>query len=344
SDGSFYCVYRSVDGHPVCCYSRDGGHTWSTPRYKQFADGRRMRHPRAANFVWKCANGNFLYWFHNHGGSTYEDRNPVWLCGGRETDGPDGRVIQWSQPEIVLYDDDTFIRMSYPDLVEEDGRYYLTETQKDKARVHEIDPALLEGMWTQFDTKTRTENGLLLESHSPHAPNIEMRGLPPFCVRDTSRADYGTRRTCAGFAVEIELSLDQIVGGQVALDARTQEGRGLAVLVTERRTVEIVLNDGRMECRWDCDQDLLEEGRVHHVTIIVDSGPKIITFVVDGALCDGGVRRQFGWGRFSEDLRGVDGASSLRVGEGLSGTVHAVRIYDRPLRTSEAIGNWRATL
>ena len=64
----------------------------------------------------------------------YEDRNPVWLCGGVETDSPEGRVIQWSEPEIVLYDDDPYIRMSYPDLVEEDGQYYLTETQKDVAR------------------------------------------------------------------------------------------------------------------------------------------------------------------------------------------------------------------
>ena len=36
--------------------------------------------------------------------------------------------------EIALYDDDPFIRMSYPDLIEEDGELYLFETQKDKAR------------------------------------------------------------------------------------------------------------------------------------------------------------------------------------------------------------------
>ena len=149
SDGSLYCVYRSVDGHPVEAYSRDGGHTWSTPRYKAFADGRLMKHPRAANFAWKCRNGKFLYWFHNHGGHDYEDRNPVWLSGGAEADSPEGRIILWSQPEIVLYDDDPFIRMSYPDLVEEDGKTFLTETQKDIARVHEIAPTLLEGLWGQ---------------------------------------------------------------------------------------------------------------------------------------------------------------------------------------------------
>jgi len=99
SDGSIYCVYRTIDGHPVYTYSRNGGHTWDTPQYKKYKDGRLMKHPRAANFAWKCNNGKYLYWFHNHGGRfirehpqrrgiAYNDRNPVWLCGGIEVDSP----------------------------------------------------------------------------------------------------------------------------------------------------------------------------------------------------------------------------------------------------------------
>ena len=54
-----------------------------------------MKHPRAADFAWRCANGKYIYWFHNHGGRfirehhrrtiAYEDRNPVWLVGGVES-------------------------------------------------------------------------------------------------------------------------------------------------------------------------------------------------------------------------------------------------------------------
>ena len=75
-----------------------------------------------------------------------------------------------------------------------------------------------------------------------------------------------------------------------------------------------------------------------HVVAIVDGGPKIISFVVDGTLNDGGAYRQFGWGRFSPHLRGVDGADSLRIGPG----VRKLRIYNRALGTSEAIANYRA--
>ena len=46
-----------------------------------FADGRRVKHPRAANFVWNLRNGKYLYWFHNHADTWYEDRNPVWVAG-----------------------------------------------------------------------------------------------------------------------------------------------------------------------------------------------------------------------------------------------------------------------
>jgi len=126
-DGCLYCVYRTTDGWPAQAYSRDGGHTWTPPAYKTYAPGGpRVKHPRAANFVWRCGNGKFLYWFHNHGGpfiaamqadpsgatgNPYNDRNPAWLIAGVERDTPQGKVIVWSQPEILLYDDDPFIRI-----------------------------------------------------------------------------------------------------------------------------------------------------------------------------------------------------------------------------------------
>mgnify|MGYP005626608565 CR=1 FL=1 len=339
SDGSFYCVYRSVDGHPVCTYSRDQGHTWSEPRYKSFADGRPMKHPRAANFAWKCRNGNYLYWFHNHGGRGYEDRNPVWLTGGREADGPDGRIIEWSQPEIVLYDDDPFVRMSYPDLVEEDGRYFLTETQKDKARVHEVAPSLIEGLWAQLDA-AETAPGSILDQAAP-AAEVDMPGLPALVARDNTRADYGTVDLHAGFSIECAFHIETLASHDVLLDSRTPQGQGMALVITERGTLELILNDGRTESRWDCDPGLLDPGD-HHVVATVDGGPHVITFVVDGKLCDGGTHRQFGWGRFSPNLRHANGSQTIRIAPAFHGAVRHVRAYNRALTTTEAIGNWRS--
>jgi hypothetical protein len=69
-----------------------------------------------------------------------------------------------------------------------------------------------------------------------------------------------------------------------------------------------------------------------------DGGPKIISFVVAGRLLDGGDGRLYGWGRLSPALRHANGSKTLRIGS----EVEPLRIYDRYLLSSEAIGNWKA--
>ena len=348
SDGSFYCVYRTIDGYPACAYSRDGGHTWSEPEYKKYADGRVFKHPRAANFAWRCENGHYLYWYHNHGGrfirehpqsrgNAYQDRNPVWLCGGVEVDGPDGKLIHWSQPEIVIYDDDPYIRMSYPDLVEEGGEYFLTETQKDVARVHKLDKGLLAGLWAQFESTEITRADLLLELKECGPAVLDMPLLPLFNKRGP-HSPYGCQDLRAGFSLDFWLLLESSAVGRVVLDTRLENGQGLMVHYTGHGQLEIVLNDGRSENRWDCDPGTVGVGKLHHVAIIVDGGPKIISFVVDGRLCDGGEFRQYGWGRFSPYLREANGGERLVV----DGAVQSLRIYGRALRIAEAIAHFRA--
>ena len=339
TSGGLFCVFRTIDGHPAFTYSRDGGRQWDASQYMRFADGRLMKHPRAANFAWRCENGKYLYWFHNHGGRfirehprrrtiAYEERNPVWLVGGVERGG----VIRWSQPEIVLYDDDPLIRMSYPDLIEEDGKYFLTETQKDIARMHEVDPSLVEGLWGQFENQTPATSGVLLDQHGP--ATVASPPLPVF-VRRSRGADYGSEDLRAGFTLEAWIRYQP---GQMLADNRTTEGRGFVLQSLDRGAVEIVLNDGRTENRWQSDPALLEPGKRRHLVAIVDGGPKVISFVVDGKFCDGGDRRQFGWGRFNPNLRSAEGGPNLRIGP----AVERLRIWGRALRTSEAVGNFRA--
>ena len=352
SDASLYCVYRTVDGWPACAYSRDGGHTWTPPSYKASTPGgRRVKHPRAANFVWNCSNGKFLYWFHNHGGrfiqampagDRYADRNPAWLMAGREVDAPQGKLIEWTQPEILLYDDDTYIRMSYPDLIEDGGKYYVTETQKNMARVHEIPNLLLDGLFNQWDGRNVATNGLLLNlpAGNPMPKEARMPKLPAFHQRDMTRADHGGKDLRAGFSLDLWLNLDLLKAGQAILDSRDEAGKGVLVSTTEAGTLRIALNDGRCESSWEGDRGGMQAGKLHHVVIIVDGGPKIITFVLDGILCDGGDQRQFGWGRFGSNLRTPEGATVATV----SPAIQSLRIYGRALRTSEAVGNFQAGL
>lgn len=356
SDGSLYCVYRTIDGWPACAYSRDGGHTWTPPAYKTYAPGgRRVKHPRAANFAWNCGHGQFLYWFHNHGGrfigesgaggkhgrSPYDDRNPAWLLAGREVRTPQGQMLEWSQPEILLYDDDPYIRMSYPDLMEDDGRFYVTETQKSVGRVHDIPPALLDGLFGQWHNRRVATNGLLLNlpaSGKPMSRRSPLPRLPEFNQRDTRSEDQRGKDLRAGFSLDLWLKLETLAPDQPLLDSRDDAGKGLLVSSPQAGTLRLTLHDGRQECSWESDRGLVEAGKPQHVVIIVDGGPKLITFVVNGVLCDGGEDRQFGWGRFSPTLRAPNGADTLE----LAPAVRALRLYNRALRTSEAVGNFRA--
>ena len=331
-DGSLYCVYRTTKGHPCHATSRDGGRTWSKPEPMTYTPGGRMvKTPRACPMLWRTAAGRFLFWFHNNGFTSYggKSRNPVWIAGGIEKDGH----VHWSQPEILLYDPNRNQGMSYPDLIEQDGRYWVTETQKTVARVHEIDKTLLEGLWTQGQVKEVARKGLALDLPA------EGQAAMPAEAKLPKRLDLAQT---GGLSIDFWIKLENLAAGQVILDGRGADGRGIALTTAGAGAIRIELSDGRSKAAWDCDPGLLEAGTRHHVAVIVDAGPGTISFVVDGVLCDGGPSRTYGWGRYEGELGDVTGSGALRVAPSLKGRLQRLRIYDRYLRTSEAVANFHA--
>jgi len=315
-----YLVYRTTTGYPCHCYSSDGGRTWTRPVQMTYTPGgRRIKNPRACPKLWKCSNGKYLFWFHNHSGHSFQGRNPAWLSGGELRDGK----LYWSQPEILLYDPDPNVRMCYPDLIEQDGHYWVTETQKSIARVHAIDRTLLEGLWNQGKLRTVARGGLLLE----HSGGGQATLSKPLNLAETS-----------GLTIDMWLAFNRLSGPQTLLDGRDGAGRGILVTLSAEGAVRIELNDGHSKAAWDSDPGVTGPGRQHHVVAIVDAGPRIIMFVVDGQLCDGGERRQYGWGRYAKPLGDVTGSGTLRI----SPQIKHLRVYARYLRVSEAISNYHA--
>ena len=96
------------------------------------------------------------------------------------------------------------------------------------------------------------------------------------------------------------------------------------------------------ETSWDCDPGLLRAGVWHHVVANVDGPAKLVMFVVDGQLCDGGAARPYGWARLPRELRTIPTTKSLRLAPSLRGELDLVRIYNRRLFVHEAVGDWRA--
>ena len=322
SDNSIFCTFRTVTGHPYCAYSRDGGVSFSKPEPLTYDNGRQVKHPRAANFIWKCENGKYLYWYHNNGCRWYEERNPAWLCGAVEADSPQGKILRFSQPEIVLYDDDINIRISYPDLIETNGEYYITETQKQNAAVNHIDKNLIEGLWAQLENAGRVpKNAATLENGSA------MPYLQPFTVKDfEAEIDCRSKFINCGFTLDFD-----ITGENGMLLSTVENEKGIAV---EQKDGQLIfsIGDGKFWCTKTTGENALSSGP-HHVTIIVDGGPRIVMFVIDGVLYDGGNEQMFGFGWFNRYLSDINGAKYIKI----NNNTKYVKIYLKALTVSEAI-------
>lgn len=325
--GGLYTMYRTIEGHPCHAYSGDGGRTWTPTAYACYEPGGRLfKHPRACPRLWKTSNGKYLFWFHNHGGQNYSGRNPAWISGGIETDGR----IHWSQPEILLYDPDPEVRMSYPDLVEKDGRFWITQTQKSIARVHEVDSGLLEGLWAQDSRAEVAAAGLVLDLSAAQAGDrTKWPRLPDL-------------KEGGGWTIDLRLRLTDLAAGQVLLDTRDAAGRGVVVATSAGESIQVELSDGAVQSMLPGDDHALRPDRTHQVVIGVDGGPRIVWMVIDGVLCDGGEARRQGWARIANQLIDVNGSQKWLMAAGSSAAVEHLRVYDRTLRISEAVANCRA--
>ena len=129
----------------------------------------------------------------------------------------------------------------------------------------------------------------------------------------------------------------------MVLDSRLDgKGEGITVTKTEDGVLSLAFSDGKRSGAWSVDKGVLKTGRLHHVVFIVDGGPGVVSCVVDGEFCDGTThRRQFGWGRFDRKIDSV-GGGRLRFPDDGEIEIIRLRIYNRYLRTSEAISNFRA--
>jgi len=323
-----FCAFRMEGGTPGHSYSRDNGVTWSLPEPMTYGPGKRkLKTPRACPKLFMTSEGKYLFWYHNHGGKAWAGRNPAFLSGGvLKEDG----FIHWSEPELVLFDPNPAIRMSYPDLIEQAGSFWIAETQKTVARAHPIDRSLLEGLWNQETARTVCTNGLVLEKLD--AGDATSRPNVPRGFGDLSHG---------GLTVELWFKLEGLTPGQTLFTTVDKSGQGVRVVTSEmadQPTLAIELGDGGRSAVWHTDPGVVQAGKVQHVVFVCDFSAAVVSVVADGVFCDGGAVRQYGWGRLPLEMGDVRGAYQAVLAPAVKG----LRLYNRPLRTTEAVGNFRA--
>lgn len=319
SDGSIFVVFRTVSGHSAYSYSRDGGKTFDRAKFMAYPDGRLIKHPRAANFAWKCANGKFIYWFHNNGSKGYANRNPVWFLGGVEADGPDGKIIKWSQPEILLFDDDPILLISYPDMIEADGGYYITETQKQIARTHFFHASFFAGAWGE---KQKNQPVFTCEG----GKTVEFVQTKDFYKRNTLGTAGGWVPQRNGFTFRI--SYKDLQDGDVLFSTLNEEKKGLRLTYRDNN-FELFLSDGKTRQIFDTIENFIS-GKDGEIAVVIDGGPNVVYFVYNGKFCDGGDQREFGWSRMSPVMYGITGSKDITVGK----KVNKLEFFEKAIPTN----------
>ena len=327
NDGSFYCVFRTALGFLGYSVSRDKGVSWSIPDTLRYdcAAPNIIKNPRACPRLFKCSNGNYLLWYHNHGGTDFKNRTPVWMAGGIENDG----TIEWSQPEILLYTHDSKINgMSYPDLIEENGKYWITETQKQIGRTHSINPSLLEGLWKQSAAGVLAKKGLILSKK-------DITKTSSFNISASSLQEG------SGITIEMLLNFKNLYPGQNIVEIPAENQQGIRISTAAKNTLLIEISDGRQDpFAWICDEYILKPGKNQYLSFILDKEARILSVIVDGRLCDGGYQRQYGWTKLSEPVGEIKFTGKCNVSSS-DVVIRQLSVYNRYLTTSEAINNYK---
>ena len=122
---------------------------------------------------------------------------------------------------------------------------------------------------------------------------------------------------------------------------RVVEDGGVALVLWANGTMALTLSDGagtNATASTDpaCAARLAAPGE-HFVGAVADVGPRLVSFMVDGVLCDGGGVWKRGWA-WLPPLREPRSTGTLRVA---SERVLQGGVFTRSLSTSELVAQWR---
>ena len=324
-ENGLYCVFRTTMGQPAQSYSYDNGKTWSEPELINYATGLPLRNPRACPRLWKCKNGKYLLWYHNNGGKGFAHRNPAWVAGGIEKNGK----IYWSQPEIFIYGPDHSYqtgRFSYPDLVEEDGKYWVSTTQKTMATIHEVPAVFFERLWAQFDEPNVISHGLIGNFDRPVGSN-------KLALTEPLAMNHG------GFALDFWIEIDEFKEATI-LRGMADGAKNIELALQEDGILEFAMADANGTISLTSGRNRLEKGKMHHVAILIDSEAQICYMLIDGSICDGDGQEIFGFTRLDKTISGIV-ADALFINS-FPGKIYKLRLYGQQMSTSQLVNNYNA--
>ena len=331
SDGTLFCTSRTEKGYPLVFVSHDDGKTFTDGSIPRHVGGLPVKQPRAANFLWKLKNGKFLYWFHNVGNMGYDFRNPAWCAPAFEVDTENGKELVYGQPEILFYHTGDMLSISYPDLVEYDGKLLITETQKFIARIHTVGDKLQSALLTQ-DTVCAKLDGISMA-------DLKASGVPTqtYCKKNhTDREEWKEVLANGGTTWIFE---GEFKPGDKVISAYNKRRGGFKVEVNDDGTLYCFAAGEAASFTVESSINVCD-GKKHHIAWISDTCACISYLVIDGIFDNGGTVFECGWRFIPRQLSVIRAVPDVSFGEGVSD----VRLIPNAILTADAIGDYRASL
>ena len=156
--------------------------------------------------------------------------------------------------------------------------------------------------------------------------------------------------TGGGFSIEMWITANSLDVGQSIISTFGPKHKGLEVSLVEKGAIRIRIHDGEMRDQqgpysngqtFISDEGVINENELHHIVFIIDGASGIATIVVDGVLSDGEVKtRPYGWGRIHTFMQDLNDTYTCKIHPDFKGELQQLRVYNRYLRTSEAIRNY----
>jgi hypothetical protein len=260
----------------------------------------------------------------------YDFRNPAWCAPAFEYDTENGKELIYGQPEILFYHTGDRLSISYPDLIEHEGKLLITETQKFIARIHTVSDKLQEALLNQ-DTVSARLDGISMKE-------LKQNGVPEQKYSKVNHADREEWKEIHENSGTTWIFEGKFKAGDKVISAYNRKRGGFKVEVNEDGTLHCFAAGEAASVTVESSINVCD-GKKHHIAWIMDTAACVSYLVIDGIFDNGGEVSECGWQFVPHQLSAIRGTKDVSFGEGVSD----VRLIQSSILTYDAIGDWRAS-
>ncbi len=329
NDSLWIFTWRTTYGVIGLTRSTDQGKNWETDILRYNPTGRPVKNSQGPYSFSKGPEGKgFLAFYNNSAGAigNYSGRDLVFISYYENRNG----TINFTEPELFQYRIDqlgykSVERLNPPHFSDEqsDGRILARVSDKKEIRSFTIPSEFIKILSSQFQICEVPEKALI------YASSVKKRMKSPALP---------ALNNGGGFTISFELSTDLSNPSANIIDGM-RNGKGLKIQLQPDSTVLFTMSDGKDTVNLSCNRGALSPGKPHHVAIVVDGLPALVSMVVDGEFQDGGASKERGTVFFSHKFTDCNGSKFWEIKPDI---ISNLRVYNRTLLTTEIIGLQRA--